>query len=165
MATAWRPSAPPPSRSVRAPRPMANTATPKTISSSASTTGMYAGPGRWSEPSGKARLSQRVARPMSTSATPATRSTVMARDGSLGSADLLHHLGQPRRVLRPPRVELVRVHVGDGRLELGVRRHHLGRLHGLPGGVAQDLDDVRRGGPGRHQTGPRGVLHVVALRP
>src|SRR6185295_10929866 len=159
MATAWRHSSQPTSRRERAPRPMTKTATPKTISSAASTTGMYAGPGRWSEPSGKARLSQTVASPMRTSATPATRSTVMTRGGSLDPADLLDHLGQPRRVLRPPRVELVGVHVGDGRLELGVRGHHLGRLHRLAGGVAEDLDDVGRRGPGRHQTGPRGVLH------
>src|SRR5262245_7229233 len=120
MATAWRHSRQPTSPRRAARPPIANTRTPNAMRSSASSTGMYAGPGRWSEPSGNARLSQRATRPMRTSVAPAARSVVMARSrsrprallGALHLADLLHHEGQALGVLGPPRVELVRVHVG-----------------------------------------------------
>ena len=50
---------------------MAKTAMPKAMRRMASTTGMYAGPGRRSEPRGKARLCQIVTKPKSTSVAPA----------------------------------------------------------------------------------------------
>src|SRR5262245_64777589 len=168
MATECRHSCQPTSARRRARRPIRNTTPPKTIRSAASSIGMKAGPGRCSVPKGKAWLSSMATRPTRIRARPATRSIVIAErvppPGSLDLADLLHHLSQPGRVLGPPRVELVGVHVRDGRLELGVRGDDLKLLHRLPGGIAEDLDHARRRVLRHDQSGPRGVLDVVALR-
>src|SRR5207249_10329953 len=126
MAAAWRHSDQPTAPRPREAPPYAPTRIAKTSSARASSTGMYAGPGLWSDPSGSLRLSNSTTTASAPSVTAATRFVVsIATDstssghGHPGSRPPVPRRNHCRRSLhRPVRVATARDAVPA--LELGV---------------------------------------------